>query len=217
MTLKSALMASAMFVAAPVAAQTTTGAQPTQSAPAQPAPAQSAPAQSVPAQSAPAQPADHVTMPETGTPDPVPDDPANDIVPGQQTISPAAGEPVITPSPQSRVTQTAPVQPAPAQPAATAAAPTNPAPSPDAQVVAIIDHEFPTYDVDHDGSLSRAEFGTWMVVLRKKNDPTSTADSPETTTWLTAAFAQADTDKSMLISKPELISFLIPGRTATTG
>ena len=213
--LKPALLATALIIAAPAAAQTVApdqtvpqttpiapAAQPTTAAP--PAPQSSTPL-----------PADRVTMPETGTPDPVPDDSANDIVPGQ--TSPAAGEPVITPSPQPAAPQSAPAQPAPVQPAVTAAPPAQPAPSPDAQVVAIIDHEFPTYDVDHDGSLSRAEFGTWMVVLRKKNDPASTADSPETTTWLTAAFAQADTDKSMLISTPELISFLIPGRTATTG
>ena len=79
------------------------------------------------------------------------------------------------------------------------------------QVAQVVDTEFPTYDTNRDGTLSVAEFGGWMVALKTKTDPTTKAAAPETKKWVAAAFAQADTDKSKSLTKPELTSFLSKG------
>lgn len=112
-------------------------------------------------------------------------------------------------------TQTAPSGAVAADPAATtstpapadqAAATTQPA-SGD-QVAQIVDKEFPTYDKSGKGSLTKAEFGQWMIALKSASDPTAKAASKETKAWVDAAFAQADTDKNKSVSKAELTGFL---------
>ncbi len=120
-------------------------------------------------------------------------------------------DPSMAPN-QTAPGQTAPVQTAPAQ---TGAEPTQTAqamqPASSDQVAQVIDTEFPTYDKNGDGKLSTAEFGSWMVALKSKTDPTTKPDTPETKKWVAAAFAQADTDKSKALSKTELTSFLSQG------
>lgn len=124
----------------------------------------------------------------------------------------------VTPQTQTApqpATPTSPVDPAqtaaPAQPAdPTVAAQPAPAATGD-QVAAVVDQEFATYDKNSDGALSRAEFGDWMVTLKAKSDPSTTADAPATKTWVAGAFKQADADKSKSVSKPELTAFLGSG------
>lgn len=115
--------------------------------------------------------------------------------------------PVVQPAPAPVAS---PVPPATTAPVATPA-PAPPAPAPD--VPAIVAREFPAYDKDRDGSLSRAEFADWMVRLKTIADPSTRADAPSTQTWLGAAFAQADADKSKTLTVVELTGFLLPGRS----
>ena len=103
--------------------------------------------------------------------------------------------------------QTAPL---PAAPVAT----TTPRPATSAgEVAAIVAREFPAYDKDANGGLSAKEFDDWMVKLKAIADPTVKADAPSTRTWLGAAFAQADLDKSRTVTLAELTGFLSPGRS----
>jgi Ca2+-binding EF-hand superfamily protein len=111
--------------------------------------------------------------------------------------------------------QTMPANPAPPAPNAQAA---NPAPADQAtaaaqpsggdQVAAVVTKEFPTYDKNSDGTLSKTEFSAWMLALKSASDPSTKADDPKTKTWMTQAFAQADSDKSKSVSKDELTNFL---------
>lgn len=115
--------------------------------------------------------------------------------------------PSTAPQPAAPV-QTAPV-PAVAAPSTSAPAPV--APTPPAEVATIIAQEFPAYDKDRDGALSQNEFGEWMVKLKTIADPASTANEAATKTWVNAAFAQADTDRSKSLTLGELTGFLSQG------
>ncbi len=84
-------------------------------------------------------------------------------------------------------------------------------PATGSQVAQVVDTEFPTYDKNGDGKLSATEFGGWMVALKSKTDPSTKPDAPETKKWVSAAFAQADTDKSKSLTKTEVTSFLSQG------
>ena len=81
------------------------------------------------------------------------------------------------------------------------------------QVASVVDTEFPTYDANKDGKLERAEFASWMVKLKQASDPKASATSAATKSWVSAAFAQADKDKSQSITKPELVGFLSQGQS----
>lgn len=95
----------------------------------------------------------------------------------------------------------------PSEPAAAAAA--DAAKTGPAQVAQVVEADFPAYDKDRNGELSKAEFSEWMLKLRaatpQSGAPTAEADLEA---WAGAAFAQADTDKSQSVSKGELTSFL---------
>ncbi|KQS46875.1 MULTISPECIES: calcium-binding protein [unclassified Sphingomonas] len=84
-------------------------------------------------------------------------------------------------------------------------------PATGSQVAQVVDTEFPTYDKNGDGKLSAAEFAGWMVALKTKTDPSTKPDAPETKKWVSAAFAQADTDKNKSLTKTEVTSFLTQG------
>jgi len=84
-------------------------------------------------------------------------------------------------------------------------------PATGSQVAEVVNTEFPTYDKNGDGKLSAAEFSGWMVALKSKTDPTTKPDAPETKKWVSAAFAQADTDKNKSLTKTEVTSFLTQG------
>lgn len=87
-----------------------------------------------------------------------------------------------------------------------AAAMTGQVPAPD-DVTAAVRSEFATRDLNGDGTLSRAEFGTWLAELREKG-VNAKADTPATRAWVTAAFARADRDRSAGVTEGELTGFL---------
>lgn len=99
----------------------------------------------------------------------------------------------------------APTDPVPMQSAA------REQPATGSQVAQVVDTEFPSYDKNGDGKLSAAEFAGWMVALKTKTDPSTKPDAPETKKWVSAAFAQADTDKNKSLTKTEVTSFLTQG------
>jgi hypothetical protein len=141
----------------------------------------------------------------------------------QQAPAPAQTSPQALP--QQGATQTAPATtpatepqaaPADAQAAPAAPADATAAAEPKAggdQVASVVEQEFPSYDKDGDGKLSQAEFAAWMVTLKTASDPSTKADAPATKTWVNAAFAQADTDKSKSLTKTELTGFLSQGQS----
>jgi EF hand len=108
------------------------------------------------------------------------------------------------PAPSDPTMQPPMNEPAPAPEAAPA-----PAPSKADQVKAVVDSEFPAYDADKDGNLSKAEFTKWVSALREKSGATSTADDAKAKKWLADAFTAADADKSMKVSKTEMSNFLM--------
>lgn len=120
----------------------------------------------------------------------------------QQAPVPAEGATPATPA--------APAAPAPASPqAATPAAPANPA----ASVASIVDAEFPAYDANKDGQLDQSEFTRWMVALKSQEMKAtgSTLPADQVSAWANGAFTTADKDKSISVSKPELVSYLSGG------
>ncbi len=123
--------------------------------------------------------------------------------------APASGGSVAAQTSQSDAMATpqsgAPTDPVPMQSAAREQAATG------SQVAQVVDTEFPTYDKNGDGKLSAAEFAGWMVALKTKTDPSTKPDAPETKKWVSAAFAQADTDKNKSLTKTEVTSFLTQG------
>ena len=113
---------------------------------------------------------------------------------GMEQLPPSSAAPVQMQTPPS----TAPAE-----------VPATPAPVTDTdQIAQVVEAEFPTYDKDANGSLSTAEFGTWMVALRSATDKSVTAESKSMKAWAKSAFAQADADKSKSITKIELTGFL---------
>ena len=127
----------------------------------------------------------------------------------QVTPSPAQTTPA---APQETpATATDPAQTA--QPAADASASTQgQVQANGSQIAKVVDTQFPTYDKDGDGKLSKAEFAQWMVALKSQTDPSTKADAPTTKKWVGSAFAQADTDKDKAVSKTELTGFLSQGQ-----
>ena len=119
--------------------------------------------------------------------------PATPAAPAQ--ADPMQAQPAMPAGPATTAT--------PADPAATAA---QPAATGD-QVAQVVTTEFPTYDKNSDGNLSKTEFASWMTAL-KAADPGVKKDAAADKKWNEAAFAQADTDKSKSVSKEELTGFL---------
>ncbi|AXJ96823.1 MULTISPECIES: EF-hand domain-containing protein [unclassified Sphingomonas] len=184
--LKYALLAGAMTIAAPALAQTATDQ--TQAQPGR----------------TPIAPTDPAT---------VKDQTAQTQQPAQ-TVDPAT--PADQTAPQTTSAQTAQTQPDPAATSATGDATATAAAQPATgtqQVASIVDTEFPSYDANKDGQLTRAEFDDWMLKLKEKSDPSATPDSPATKKWLGAAFTQADKDRNKQISKAELLGFLTQGKS----
>lgn len=111
----------------------------------------------------------------------------------------SGGNPSATP-PASSAMPPSSADPAPATTTAT----------PAADPKSVIASEFPTYDKDGNGSLSAAEFETWMVALKTKSggEPMKPADKAS---WLKGAFATADADKNKAVSETELATYLTAG------
>lgn len=157
-----------------------------------------------------------------------PDTSMQDTAPVSEPATPPAEAVPATPAPETQAvpaqdsapaSETATAQPVPAQPApaapagqpaeAAAAASSAPA-SREEQVAQIVNTEFATYDKNGDGALDETEFGAWMVTLRKAAQPEFMAESAEGKAWVSAAFKQADADKSKSVNATELTGFLTP-------
>lgn len=131
--------------------------------------------------------------------------------PAMAQDAPAAPQ-QANPAPTTPAPAPEPAMPAPADQAAPVAQPAPAAPQSTADKVAqVVEAQFPTYDADANGSLSKAEFGTWMASLRA-NDPAAKPGSAELKKWTEQAFAQTDTDKSKSVTKAELEAFLVKGQ-----
>ena len=129
--------------------------------------------------------------------------------PAPTSPAPAPAAPTTAapaPATPTAATPAAPVaEPVPAAPAAAAD------PGPGAQIADVVNKEFPSYDKNSDGKLSKPEFGAWMFALRKASDP-ALKDDAANKTYVTGAFATADTDKSKSVSKDELTNYLVQGQ-----
>lgn len=187
--LKSILLASAMTISVPALAQDQTMTPQTP-------------------------PASQATPPaETTTP-------PTDAVTAQPASDATVQEQAQTATSAQAAAQT-PAQPQAAAPAEQAAAaepattPQQPASGGD-QVAQIVNSEFPSYDKNADGSLDKAEFGSWMVALKTASDPSTRADDPATQSWVSGAMASADADKSSSVTKEELTAYLSKGAAAPT-
>ncbi len=91
----------------------------------------------------------------------------------------------------------------PAPPSAPAADAPPPAAAPAASLADTISADFPKYDTDKSGELSKAEFSTWISEARSASGGT-TPDKEA----LSEAFVKADADKNKTVSAAELTSFL---------
>ncbi len=102
-----------------------------------------------------------------------------------------------------------------------AAAPADPAPAPAeaaatpatanaAQVAAVVDKDFPTYDADKSGQLDKNEFAKWVLTLKDAELKASgkTMAQTDLDAWASAAFTSADSDKSATVTKAELGKFI---------
>lgn len=77
-------------------------------------------------------------------------------------------------------------------------------------VAQLVENEWALYDVNTNGALEQAEFGQWMIKLRKANEPTFDGTSQAATAWIAGAFDFADKDDTATVSKPEMVALLTP-------
>ena len=126
--------------------------------------------------------------------------------------TPALAQQAMTPG-----AATQPAQPSaamPAQPSTATPAQSTPAQStPAASVALIVDSEFPAYDANGDGQLDQSEFSRWMLALKSQEMKATGQQLPadQVMAWANGAFTTADADKSLMVSKPELITYLSAG------
>jgi hypothetical protein len=123
-----------------------------------------------------------------------------------------AAQPAAPATPAKPATPAQAPQPATDAPSAQAATPASPAtpaqPANPADAVAqVVSTDWAKYDTDKNDGLSKEEFGAWMTALRETN-PAQKAQVKDPEAWTTAAFAQADKDKSGAVSRDELQGFL---------
>lgn len=108
----------------------------------------------------------------------------------------AIAQPVMPAGPEGA----APAEAAPAAPAAPAANP---------QIVAFVDYQFPAADADKNGTLTAAEFTTWVGGLKaaEMQKAGQAPDAAAVKTYADSALATADKDKDAVLSKDELVKF----------
>tara|TARA_A100001391_G_scaffold20079_4_gene11044 strand:+ start:2116 stop:2658 length:543 start_codon:yes stop_codon:yes gene_type:complete len=126
---------------------------------------------------------------------------AQETMPSQGAMPATPAQPAMPGDPQAGMPQ--------AETPATPATPANPGNA----VASIVDTEFPAYDANSDGQLDQAEFSKWMVALKDQEMKATGKSLPaeQVTAWASGAFTTADTDKSVSISKPELVAYLSGG------
>lgn len=120
---------------------------------------------------------------------------AQEMMPSQGAMPATPAQPAMPGDPQAGMPQ--------------AETPANPGNA----VASIVDTEFPAYDANSDGQLDQAEFSKWMVALKDQEMKATGKSLPaeQVTAWASGAFTTADTDKSVSISKPELVAYLSGG------
>ena len=133
--------------------------------------------------------------------------------------APAIAQTTATPAqttPTAPASAAAPASTNAAQPATSVPAPQDtttttaqaaPVANPADAVATVVSTDWAKYDADKNSSLSKEEFATWMTALRDSN-PAQKEQVKDVAAWTTAAFAQADADKSGSVTKPELEGFL---------
>jgi hypothetical protein len=140
---------------------------------------------------------------------------AQDTSPAPSSQQPTPQE-MPTPAPSSAPTDPAqpapPTSPAPSSDTAAPAAPATPKSKEDT-IKEVVSAEFPTYDEDKSGDLSKVEFGKWVTTLREQTmaqqGKATTMTDAEKASWVKNAFAKADADKSKKVSQAELETFLM--------
>lgn len=151
---------------------------------------------------APAMAQDMQAQPQTTAPTPDPQ-----VTPEAATpAAPATATPQAPAAPASPDSSTTTAQTAPAD----TAQPAQGQAASGAQIAAIVNSEFPTYDADKSGDLSETEFAAWMTALKKQESAATgqPLDPAAVDTWAKGAFATADKDQSKLVSKEELTTYL---------
>jgi hypothetical protein len=78
-----------------------------------------------------------------------------------------------------------------------------PAAAPSPSVADVVTADFPKYDKDKSGELSKAEFSTWISEAKAQGGGTAPDKKA-----LGEAFMKADSDKNKTVSASELTSFL---------
>ncbi|MBS0504322.1 MAG: EF-hand domain-containing protein [Proteobacteria bacterium] len=138
----------------------------------------------------------------------------NAAQPAAAAQTPPAADPAQSPTaatpttPPASNTPTTAATPAPTGETATPAASATPAPANTTSAVAsVVATDWAKYDKDNNSQLSKEEFAAWMTALREQN-PAQKAAVKDVNAWTTAAFAQADKDKSGSVTKAELETFL---------
>jgi hypothetical protein len=126
------------------------------------------------------------------------------IAVGAVALATPAMAQMSSPTPSTPPASSAPSTSTP--PADSSATTTAPAAAP-SDPKTIIASEFPTYDKDGSGSLSRGEFDTWLTALKEKSGGTPMKPD-EKTSWLKGAFTTADKDKDKAVSLAELTDYL---------
>ena len=110
---------------------------------------------------APAMAQDMQAQPQTTAPTPDPQ-----VTPEAATpAAPATATPQAPAAPASPDSSTTTAQSAPAD----SAQPAQGQAASGAQIAAIVNSEFPTYDADKSGDLSETEFAAWMTALKKQD------------------------------------------------
>lgn len=152
--------------------------------------------------------------PEAATSTPQPPAAADPAAPDTVEVKPADAAPAAEPAPDTNAATPSTPAPSTSRPAPTPTPPDDmTAQAAQPALADVVESEFPSYDRDGDGKLSRAEFAAWMVALKARADPSTRADAPATRQWLAGAFASADKDRSAGVTEAELTGFLTQGRS----
>lgn len=121
---------------------------------------------------------------------------------------------IAAPALAQSANSTPPAQdPVPAEAVTPEAAQAEPQAAQPSDVAAIVESEFPAYDLDKSGQLELAEFSKWMVALKEQELKATgnTLPAAEVTAWASGAFTAADADQSAAVSKAELVTYLTGG------
>jgi hypothetical protein len=99
----------------------------------------------------------------------------------------------------------------PATPSGQSASAAAPAAGQSNDPATILKTEFPVYDKDTSGALSKDEFSTWLLALKNAAPQQTPMTDAQQTEWLGKAFTEADADKSSTITLAELTTYLTRG------